>query len=138
MKIIFIVDDDPAHVRVWERVLKRAGYGVVTAPNGADALKVLEHTTVDLILLDVVMPDKDGLELLMTLRDRKLSVPVISMTGSGSSEMSHTLLAQSRLLGAQAVLAKPFSEGELLQAVEAVLGGRGDGSSENPTSVSAE
>lgn len=121
MKIIFIVDDDAAHRRVWERVLKRAGYGVVTASDGAKALHVLSQTSVDLMLLDVVMPDKDGFETLMALRASNSQIPVIAMSGSGGPQNNHTLLRQCRLLGATAILTKPFSEPVLIETITGAL-----------------
>lgn len=122
LKIIFIVDDDPAHARICERILKRAGYGVVTAPDGDQALKLLAQSPIDVLLLDVVMPGRDGFEVLLALRKSRSSVPTIAMSGSGGPELNDALLAQCRMLGATSVLGKPFSEHELLAAVAAALG----------------
>lgn len=121
MKIVFIVDDDPSHARVCERILKRAGFGVITAADGSQALRVLGQTQVDLVLTDLVMPDTDGFELLMALRTKTSQAPVIVMSGSGGTALNGTLLEQSRLLGASEILAKPFSESELLAAVHRAL-----------------
>lgn len=121
MKIVFIVDDDPSHARICERILKRAGYGVVTANQGDQALKVLAQTTVDVLLLDVIMPGKDGFEVLLALRRTNPTIPVISMSGSSDVVPSRDLLKQCKLLGARRILAKPFTEAALLEAIDAVL-----------------
>lgn len=121
MKVIFIVDDDASHLRVCERILKKAGYAVVTASNGRDALRVLSQTTVDLMLTDLVMPEADGLEILTALRSSKKRSPIIAMSGSGTEAMRDLLLKQAKFLGAVAVLAKPFGESRLIDAVSNAL-----------------
>lgn len=121
-QIILIVDDNEGHTRACSLILQRAGYKVVTAHNGAAGLRSLAaHPDVHLVLLDVFMPEKDGFDFLMALRNSGRSVPVIAMSGGGLVTPPDEALTHSRLLGAKAVLEKPFSEADLLRAVSDAL-----------------
>ncbi len=86
---ILIVDDDPVQRRLLEALVRRFGYGVETVESGEAALKRLEAsagTPIDLMILDLVMPDLDGMAVLTRLRDQKRAVPTIVQTAHGSIE----------------------------------------------------
>lgn len=121
---VFVVDDEPAHLRVCERVLQRAGYRVVTAANGASALRALAFSTVDLILLDVFMPERDGFETILTLRKSHAKIPIVVMSGGGRVTAAADVLTQCQNLGASATLTKPFTDAELLGVIAGALGNR--------------
>ncbi len=121
---ILLVDDD-ADLRETLRLgLLRLGYDVDTAVNGVQAAKRLGERVPDVVLLDIVMPEKDGLETLMALRRQHASVKVIAMSGGGRIG-SRDYLAMAKLMGAHAMLSKPFSLQEVNDAVRSVLGGTG-------------
>lgn len=121
-KIILVVDDDQAHASACERVLTQAGYEAITAPDGASALRALADWTVDLLLLDVFMPETDGIEVIQELRRRNPQVRIIAMSGGGwSYANADDVLALCTKLGAHAVLEKPFEANRLLETVAAVL-----------------
>jgi len=119
---LLVVDDDPRIRHLLEVVLSGSGHEVVLAASAKDALEFLRKETPDLILLDIMMPDMDGLTLLGRIRAvRRLSrVPVIMFTGGGKE-----LEGPSRALGADLFLEKPISGRRLKQAVESLLSREG-------------
>lgn len=107
---ILVVDDEPANRRLLEAILKLEGYAVVQASNGTEALERVSRGGIELILLDVMMPGIDGIEVCRVLRERAAYVPVILVTALADQ--------QSRVRGKQAgaddFLTKPVHEDELL------------------------
>ncbi len=116
MTTVLVVDDEKALRDFVRRNLEVRGYRVLTAANGLEALAIFERESVDLIILDLMMPHLDGLE--MTRRLREVStVPIIILSALG--EESDKVRAFD--LGADDYLTKPFGVGELLGRVKAVL-----------------
>ncbi len=113
---ILVCDDDRDIVEALEIYLKGEGYDVLTAANGAEALRKLEAHEVHLILLDVMMPVMDGLRALMELRRRR-NVPVILLTAK--SEEADKVLGLN--IGADDYVTKPFSPLELIARVKSQL-----------------
>jgi len=116
MPTILVVDDD-AHIReVVQYALQREGYKVETAENGEIGLRKALAGDADLIVLDILMPELDGLEVFRRLRSKK-DLPVVFLT-SKSDEIDRIVGLE---LGADDYLAKPFSPRELVARVRAVL-----------------
>jgi DNA-binding response OmpR family regulator len=119
MARVLVVDDDP-DIRVsLEEALKRAGYEVDSAGNGAAALAICQQQCPDLVLLDQMLPDLDGLEVCRRLREAPSTarVPIVFLTArTGEKERVRGLAA-----GADDYVVKPFSTAELLLRVRAVL-----------------
>lgn len=115
MATILIVEDYPVTQRVLSLTLRNNGHETIIAGNGVEALEVLGGTAVDLALVDIAMPEMDGLELLRHLRDdaRYQSLPVIMLTASGQDD-DRTLALST---GANGFLTKPASSSELIDAV---------------------
>ena len=101
-------------------MLSDAGYTVTTASGGVEALKLIHNNPFDLVITDLIMPDKEGLEIIMALCRHTPRPKIIAMSGGGRIDAKE-YLAPARLLGAQRTLAKPFSNAELLEAVAQVL-----------------
>jgi DNA-binding response OmpR family regulator len=114
---ILIVDDDPALARFASQVLGDAGYEILVANNGNDALSIIDNQRVDLMITDLVMPEKEGLEMIVALRKSKSRLPIIAVSGVFVGD----LLKTARALGAQATIEKPFSVATLLEVVQRVL-----------------
>src|SRR5689334_7770430 len=115
---ILVVDDEPTIVEVVARYLERAGYEAFEAGDGAEALRQAELRGPDLIVLDVMLPEIDGLEVMRRLHERPgPPVPVILLTARG--EESDRLVGLRR--GADDYVVKPFSPVELVARVDAVL-----------------
>jgi DNA-binding response OmpR family regulator len=112
---VLVVDDEPRILKFLEVKLKASGYGVLTANSGVQALEQVEAQEPDLVVLDVLMPKKDGFETLRELRASS-SVPVIIL----SAKDADTDKVKGLKLGADDYLAKPFSPDELVARIEAV------------------
>jgi len=117
---ILVVDDDENICRVVRRMLNAAGYDVDVANNGQEALAKLTPD-VNLVLSDVLMPEMDGIEMIMRLRKEAPDAKIISMSGGGIQDKEHVLEIAQRL-GASKTLSKPFSREELVGTVQEVLG----------------
>jgi len=113
---ILVVDDDPEIRRLLQTYLERNGLHVTAVGDGGGMWMALEHSRVDLIVLDLMLPGVDGLELCRTLRARS-RIPVIMLTARGD-EMDRVLGLE---MGADDYLAKPFSARELLARIKVVL-----------------
>jgi two-component system, OmpR family, response regulator ResD len=115
---VLVVDDEPTIVEVVGRYLERAGYEVLTAADGPQALRVAERAQPDLIVLDVMLPQLNGIEVMRRLHERPgAPLPVILLTARG--EESDRLVGLRR--GADDYVVKPFSPKELVARVDAVL-----------------
>ena len=118
MATILLIDDDPAIRMVFQVVLERAGYHVLTAEHGKHGLRLLEHQAVDLIIVDIFMPEMDGFELIPLLRASHPASKIIAISGV-SGEGNY--LDAAKYLGAHDTLKKPFSPQALLDMVAAQL-----------------
>jgi two-component system KDP operon response regulator KdpE len=113
---ILVVDDEPETLKYVGANLRARGYDVLTAEDGRTALKAASESTVDLIVLDIMMPGLDGFEVCRALRQHS-SVPVLMLSARGrEKDIVHALD-----LGADDYLTKPFGVEELLARVRAVL-----------------
>ena len=113
---VLVVDDEPIVTEVVQRYLAREGYRVTVAADGESALRLARETGPELIVLDLMLPKIDGLEVCQRLR-AEYSVPIIMLSAKG--EESDKILGLG--LGADDYVTKPFSPGELMARVKAVL-----------------
>jgi two-component system chemotaxis response regulator CheY len=116
---ILVVDDDPSILETVSDILDLEGYPVETAANGAEALRLAEHTRPSLVLLDMRMPVLDGWGFARALRERGMKLPILVMTAAQSARR------WSEEIGAEGYLAKPFELFDLLDAVERLRRGPG-------------
>lgn len=119
MSHILVIDDEPAVRTVVGEILSAAGHLVSQAGNGYRALNLLRTDAIDLVITDLVMPDCDGIEMIMTLRHQYPALPVITM--SGALTYAPLYLNIARNLGVRHTLTKPFDAGALLLAVDQTL-----------------
>jgi len=121
MARILLIDDDKAVRTMLRLTLAHFGHTVFEARNGKEGLELFKPANVDLVITDIVMPEKEGLEVLMDLRDKQVPpVKVIAISGGGRLSAADNLHL-ARLLGAAKVLAKPFSNEVLIAAVNELL-----------------
>lgn len=113
---ILVVDDEPRYVRLMEANLVSAGYSVITAENGQEAVRVVDEERPDLVLLDVMMPVLDGIGACERIR-RFSNIPIIMVTARGDERDRVAGLD----VGADDYVVKPYSVTELLARVRAVL-----------------
>jgi DNA-binding response OmpR family regulator len=119
MTRILVIDDDATIRTVIDRVLTRAGYEVVLAVNGEQGLEQHRTKPVNLIITDLFMPDREGLETIIELRRDFPTMPVVAISGEKST--SGNMLTAAAKLGADKVLEKPFDSKTLLSAVQDAL-----------------
>lgn len=115
MNTILVVDDEPAIRNLERAILKSAGYRVVTAANGQEALEVIRDVEPSVIVLDMQMPQMDGRELFRRLSVQGCRPPVLVVTSENASAAKHEL-------GADGCLDKPFSPEQLITRVEELAG----------------
>jgi two-component system KDP operon response regulator KdpE len=114
--LVLVADDEPRITKLVSIALQAEGFRVVTADGGEDALRKAEEVRPDVVLLDLVMPDLDGIEVMQQLRDLR-PVPVILLTAKGATADK----AKGLDLGADDYIVKPFHPDELAARVRAVL-----------------
>lgn len=117
MFAIMVVEDDRNTRKLMETVLERNGYSTVLAGDGAEALELLDRHHVDLIVLDVMMPNMDGNELAKTLREYGYDIPIIMVTAKESLEDKK----KGFLSGTDDYMVKPVDEEEMLLRIAALL-----------------
>ncbi len=114
---ILIADDEPNIVISLEYLMKREGFQVSVARDGAEALAMIADDPPDLLLLDAMMPNVDGFEVLQTLQGQPERPKVIMLTAKGRESD----VEKGRALGADDYVVKPFSTGELVERVRRLL-----------------
>jgi len=117
---ILVVDDEAEIREGLELLLNSEGYSVTTAETGEAGLGRLEEQPLDLVLLDVNLPDRNGIDLLREIRERAPGLPVVLITAYGSIEMARSAFKS----GAQDYITKPWSNDELLAQVSLAIEGR--------------
>jgi two-component system, OmpR family, KDP operon response regulator KdpE len=120
-KKILIVDDDPAILRLLSTNLKARGYEVLTASNGEESLEAVQRDFIDLIILDLMMPKLDGVEVCRRVREWS-SIPIIILSARGDEKDKVKCLE----LGADDYLTKPFGIAELMARIKTAFRHRGD------------
>lgn len=121
MATILIVDDESAIRVLMQLVLQEAGYRIRETGTVADACAYLANESIDLMILDILMPDCNGLELIPDLCRRYPKARIMAMSGGGSFASGSKFLDVAKQVGAHGALQKPFDVGTLLQAVKQVL-----------------
>ena len=117
---MLVVDDDPDLLQSLRVLLEAYDYTVIMAANAAAAIAAVSELKPDVVLTDIYMPDADGFELINTLRQHNVTVPVIAMSGGGRVG-GYDNLSIATHLGAAAVIDKPFSNTSLIDTIERVL-----------------
>lgn len=116
MKTILIIDDEPQTRTMLKVMLENEGFGVTLASDGNEGIERFRQMPTDLILTDIVMPEKEGVETIVELRKIYPATPIIAMSGGGSIA-SYDYLDHARLLGANDTLRKPFTRQKLLDTI---------------------
>jgi DNA-binding response OmpR family regulator len=121
---VLVVDDDPGMIEFARDALTAEGFEVISANNGEQGLRLLKQEPVDLVIMDILMPVKDGLETMMELRKGQKAPKVIAMSGGGAFHLAGAL-SWAEKMGARRTLRKPFTPDELVAAVRRTLGETG-------------
>lgn len=120
MKKILVIDDEDAVRSFLTTVLEREGFFVITAGDGREGMKKIGSEPVDLVITDLIMPEKEGMEIIMEVKKIYPHIPVIAISGGGRNS-PESYLNTAKLLGAKAILEKPFHKEKLLSTIQAVL-----------------
>ncbi len=120
MASILVVDDEELVRATLREMLEQAGHEVFEAANGVEALKSFDDRAVDLVITDIIMPEKEGIETILDLRKRAPELKIVAISGGGRSA-NFDFLKMASMLGACEVLAKPFRRTQVLDAVREAL-----------------
>lgn len=121
MASILVIDDEVALLKGLERALKTRGHTVVTETTGERAISNLSENEYDLIVLDLILPDLDGFEVLQRIENFPNRPKILVFSGGGPFGSPEVLLRAARQLGANAVLEKPVSLKDFLAQVDDLL-----------------
>lgn len=120
MAKILIIDDEESTRIMLRRLLEREGHTVFAAEDGKAGLRMFQETGCDLVVTDILMPEKDGLELILTLRNQNPAVKIVAMSGGGKTG-ALDFLSLAKTFGAVATLSKPIEKEALRNAVNEAL-----------------
>ena len=124
MKRILVIDDDDTLRGMLRRLFSAAGYEVALAEDGMAGVRVQQIQPFDLVITDLVMPEKEGIEVIMEIRKKYPDTKIIAMSGGGRIHPDQ-YLELARNLGAQRVFSKPFKASDVLAAVRELLNDEG-------------
>jgi CheY-like chemotaxis protein len=122
MSRILIIDDEPQIRSMLRLMLERVGYEVAEAPDGIEGIRRYRENPADLIITDLIMPNKDGIGMIIDLKKEFPKVKIIAMSGGGVNR-PEGYLDGAKKLGAARTLTKPIDRDEMLKAVKETLKG---------------
>lgn len=120
MAKILVFDDEPSILLMIKKMLEKAGHEVDIALNGRDGMEQFERNRPDLVITDIIMPEKEGLETILELRKRYPALKIIAISGGGRVGPDG-YLPSAKLLGADMVFQKPLVQKEFMEAVALLL-----------------
>ena len=120
MSSILVVDDDAQVLDVMSEMLRLEGHSVAVAENGRRAVEQIQNEAFDLVITDLIMPEKEGLETIADIRKYCGDMPIIAISGGGRVGPTD-YLETALFIGANVTLAKPFGRQELIKAVSDLL-----------------
>jgi CheY-like chemotaxis protein len=118
---VLIIDDDAAVRETLTAIIEGAGHQVATARNGRDILQRLRESGAELVITDILMPEKEGIETIRTIRQHSRTLPIIAVSGGGRGG-NMDFLSVAKTFGANLTLAKPMEPEELVRAVAELIG----------------
>ena len=121
MARILIIDDDDQFRAMLRTMLEKAGYNdIEEAANGSIGVKLIRQHPFDLVITDIIMPDKEGIEMITELSRDYPGIKIIAMSGGGKID-PQGYLEMAKHLGASRTLAKPFKHADIIDAVQELL-----------------
>lgn len=122
MPRVLVIDDDEQIRSLLRAILEREGYEVETAADGAQGLNFFRKDPADLVITDILMPEKEGLETIRELCDEFPDVKIIAISGGGSLAHPEVYLELCKKFGALRTFQKPVDRHELVTAVREIIG----------------
>lgn len=120
MSSILLIDDEQQVLEVLGEMLRLEGHEVECAGNGMEAMELSEQRDFDLVITDLIMPEKEGLETIVDLRKSSEDIPILAMSGGGRIG-PRDYLETAKFVGANATLMKPFARAELIATIDELL-----------------
>jgi DNA-binding response OmpR family regulator len=130
MPSVLVIDDEPEIRDSIQQVLGRRGFDVVTVDNGADGIESFNQRRADVVIVDIIMPRCDGIQVIRRIRSTHAGARIVAITGGGNfhpegyvpeSAMVDGLLILASQCGADAVLTKPFRRHQLVSTVQSLV-----------------
>lgn len=122
MAKILVIEDDEQFCQMLAEMLNQAGHQVERAANGIVGMERFRSDEPDLVITDILMPEKDGIETIIEMKHEQDSIKIIAMSGGRRAITPQFNLDSAALIGVQQTLTKPFTRQQLLQAIEDALG----------------
>lgn len=119
-RTVLVIEDEPLLREAMARAFRKSNAKVLVAADGAEGLRRFNGASPDLVVTDIIMPEREGIETLMSMKAARPSVPVLAISGGGQTPAGE-FLALAASLGADGVLAKPFRAQELTDAAQALF-----------------
>jgi two-component system cell cycle response regulator CpdR len=120
MSKVLIIDDEPYILLMLKKMLEKAGYEVDLASNGKEGMDLFAKASADLVITDIIMPDKEGLEIIMEMKKQRPNLKIIAISGGGRISPESYLECAAHF-GASRVFQKPFKQKELVSAVNELI-----------------
>lgn len=118
---ILLIDDDPHFREMFAELLKRNNYNVIESNDGRYANELFENHHPALVITDIIMPEKEGIETILDLKKKHKNVKIIAVSGGGRTNALDNLRS-ARLLGADCSFEKPFENDEILEKIKSLIG----------------
>jgi DNA-binding response OmpR family regulator len=118
MARLLLVEDDAAVRKTLCKILERSGHTVMEAGDADETMRIVAEHEIDIALIDIILPGKDGFDLILEIRKRRPSTKIIAMSGGSEVVGPTKYLKITEQLGVQGVLAKPFELEQLLALIE--------------------
>jgi CheY-like chemotaxis protein len=122
MALVLVIDDDPLFREIARELLTQAGHTVSLAENGAAAARIAAEPVPDLAVVDMLMPERDGIETIRDLRGRWPGVKLVAVSAGARGLEPSLLLRAAKAMGADAALQKPIEHADLLNVIGDLLG----------------
>ena len=120
MQKILIVDDEPHILLMLKKMLEPSGYEIDLAANGNEGIELFRKSQADLVITDIIMPEKEGLETIREMRRIRPNLKIIAMSGGGKVSADN-YLEIAKIFGASKLISKPFTKNEMVSAVQELL-----------------
>jgi len=120
MKKILIIDDEPHILLMLKKMLERIGYEIDLAANGNEGLELFKKIPSSLVITDIIMPEKEGLETIREMKRISPGLKIIAMSGGGKVSADN-YLEIAKIFGASKVIEKPFTQQEMVSAVKELM-----------------
>lgn len=118
---ILVIDDDTEVLSFLGEMLEKAGYGVDVAPDGRVGLDIARQKSFDVVITDIIMPEKEGIEVIMGIRGQNPDAKIIAISGGGRID-ANVYLDMAERLGVVKTFRKPFTRREMLDYLEELAG----------------